>query len=49
MRHAQGFVERGNLGRGRTGVGVSPDTIAIIFIGAFILAAIVYAFIRIRP
>jgi lysozyme family protein len=29
--------------------GVSPDTIAIIFIGAFILAAIVYAFIRIRP
>jgi hypothetical protein len=49
MRHAQGFVERGNLGRGRTGFGVSPDTIAIIFIGAFILAAIVYAFIRIRP
>jgi hypothetical protein len=48
MRHAQGFVERGNLGRGRAGVGISPNAIAIILIGAFILAAIVYAFVRIR-
>jgi hypothetical protein len=48
MRHAQGFVDRGNLGRGRAGVGISPNAIAIILIGAFILAAIVYAFVRIR-
>ena len=48
MRHAQGFVERGNLGRGRTGVGISSNAIAIILIGAFILAAIVYAFVRVR-
>jgi hypothetical protein len=48
MRLAQGFVERGNLGRGRTGVGISPDVIAIILIGAFILAAVIYAFVRIR-
>jgi len=47
MRHAQGFVERGNLGRGRTGVGILPNAIAVIVIGTVILAA-VYAFIRIR-
>ena len=48
MRHAQGFVERGNLGRGRTGFGISPDAVAIILIGALIFAAILFAFVRTR-
>ena len=48
MRHAQGFVERGNLGRGRTGVGISSNAIAVILIASVILSAAVYACIRIR-
>jgi len=48
VRHAQGFVERGNLGRGRTGIGISPNAIAIILVGTYILAAVIYAFTRIR-
>jgi hypothetical protein len=48
MRHAQGFVERGNLGRGRTGIGVSPVAVTVIFVATGILAIVAYALARAR-